>query len=191
MCGLATGLSMGTSILQGNSQASAYSQQAQIANQNAVLANQQANQVQEAKQSQESQIQEQKRQSIGTARASLAANGSDSGYGTGLGAIQDISYGAQKDMNNLEYNAAVQQGNLMQQSQNYKNQASVLNSYASNAKLGGWLGAAAGYASGLSSYKSSGTTGSSFDYSSLTGYNSTTPYSYLKNNYSWSKKWTI
>jgi len=189
MCDLATGLSMGTSILQGNSQASAYSQQAQIANQNAVLANQQANQVQEAKQSQESQIQEQKRQAIGTARASLAANGSDSGYGTGLGAIQDIAYGAQKDIDNLEYNAAVQQNNYMQQSQNYKNQASVMNSYASNAKMGGILGAAASYASSLSPYKSTGTTGTSFDYSSLTSYNGTKSYSYLKNNYDWSKKW--
>jgi len=187
MCGLAGGLSMASSVLQGNSQASAYSQQAQIANQNAVLANQQANQVQEAKQSQESQIQEQKRQAIGTARASLAANGSDSGYGTGLGAIQDISYGAQKDIDNLEYNAAAQQNNYMQQSQNYKNQASYYNSAASNAKLGGWLGAASSYASSLSSFSDTSMSGANTSYM---------PSTYSKknfwqnsNNYTW-QKWT-
>jgi len=188
MCGLAGGLMAVSSVLQGNAQASAYSQQASIANQNAALANQAANNVQVEKQSQEAQIQEQKRQTIGTARASLAANGSDSGYGTGLGAIQDISYGAQKDMNNLEYNAAVQQGNLMQQSQNYKNQASYYNAASSNAKLGGWLGAAAGYASGLSSYSGS---------NALEGANTSyMPSTYNKknfwqnsNNYTW-QKWT-
>jgi len=181
---------MGTSILQGNSQASAYSQQASIANQNAALANQQANQVQEDKQSQAAEIQERKRQEIGTARAGMAANGSDSGYGTGLGVVQDIAYGAQKDLDNLEYNATVEQNNYLQQSRNYKNQASVLNSYASNAKTGGYLGAAASYASSLTPYKSTGSTaGKSFDYSSLTTTSGFKPYSFLKNNYDWSKKW--
>lgn len=161
MCDLLTGLGMLSSVAQGNAQASAYSQQAAIARQNAELANQQANQVQEAKQSEEQQLQQRKRQTIGTARASLAANGADTGVGTSLGAIQDIAYGAQQDIDNLNYNAANQQNAYMQQSNNYKNQASVYDSAASNAKMGGILGAAASYASSLTPFKSSSSAPSS------------------------------
>ncbi len=161
MCDLLTGLGMLSSVAQGNAQASAYSQQAAIARQNAELANQQANQVQEAKQSEEQQLQQRKRQTIGTARASLAANGADTGVGTSLGAIQDIAYGAQQDIDNMNYNAANQQNAYMQQSNNYKNQASVYDSAASNAKMGGILGAAASYASSLTPFKSSSSAPSS------------------------------
>ena len=191
MCDLATAATIGTTLLQGDQQSKAYSQQAQIANQNAVIANNQANQVQIAKQSEEAAIQEKKRQTIGTARASLAANGSDTGMGTGLGAIQDIAYGAQKDIDNLNYNAAVDQNNYKQVSQYYKNQASVLNSYSSNAMTGAVLGAAAAYGSSLSPYKASSASASTgTDWSTLINPNgSVKKYNYLGNNYDWSKKW--
>lgn len=186
MCTLLQGLSAAAQIGQGYSAAKSYDAQAQMANNNAALANSQANLVQEQKQQQVADINRQKRQTIGTQRAAMAASGSDSSYGTGLATITDTAYNAQKDINNTEYNAELNSWALRQQANDYRNQASIYKASAHNTKVGAVLGATGSYLSSLTPYaSSSGSSGSGVSIPSSISSN------FWNNNYSFGNDYSF
>ena len=158
MCTLLQALSTVAQVGQVNAEKQAYKQSADIAEQNAMLANQQANLVQEQKQQQIADINDKKRQTMGTARAAMAANGSDSSMGTGLAAVTDVASKAQRDKNNTEYNADMQSWSYMAQATDYHNQANIYRSNAKNAMVGGLLGAVGSYYANKTPFKSSSNT---------------------------------
>ncbi|MBP2635057.1 MAG: hypothetical protein H6Q72_964 [Firmicutes bacterium] len=135
------------------SQSQASKQQAAIASQNAKLAEEQANEVQIQKQAELNQINDEKRQTMGTQRAAAAANGGDTSMGTGLGILTGTAYKAQEDKNDTEYNFELQSNAYRQQANDYRNAASIYKSNAKNQLYGGILGATGTYFSKLNPYK--------------------------------------
>ncbi|MBP2638213.1 MAG: hypothetical protein H6Q72_4120 [Firmicutes bacterium] len=136
------------SAAQGYAGQQSYKAQAQIANNNAVLANAQANQVEEVKQQQQHDIRAKESQVQGAQRAALAANGSDTSSGSGLAAITDTAVNAQEDINRTDTNAQTEEWGYRAEATNYRNQASVYNSAATSSMLGGVLGATGQYLAG-------------------------------------------
>lgn len=119
--------------------------QADVAEQNAVLAQNKIKDVEYQKQQQIAKINRDKQETIGAQRAAMAANGVDSSYGSGLSALTDTAYTAQEDINETEYNAEKQGWGYRAEATNYRNQASAARTAGRNAMVGGVLGAAGQY----------------------------------------------
>lgn len=124
--------------------------QADIADRNAQLVSNKIADVEYQKQQKQKEIKQQKQQVKGSQMASMAASGVDSSYGTGLSAIADTNYTAQQDINETEYNAAKQEYGYNVEAANYRNQANATRQSAKSGLIGGLLGTAGQYYSGLS-----------------------------------------
>jgi hypothetical protein len=127
-------------VYSGNQAAKA---NANAAEQNAALARSQANAVEDRKARELTQINEQRKQTLGSQRAVMAANGVDSGTGSGLDALSSTYYLAQQDANNVEINAANEKWGYNQQAANYDYQASAARAAGKNNMIGSIIGGAA------------------------------------------------
>lgn len=120
-------------IYSGNQTAKAT---ANAAEQNAALARGQASAVEDKKARELTQINQQRAQTLGSQRAVMAANGVDSGTGSGLEALSNTYYLAQQDANNTEMNAANEKYAYNQQAANYENEASAARAAGRNNMIG-------------------------------------------------------
>lgn len=129
------------SLGEGIASMQAANAQADVAEQNARLAESKIKDIEYQKQQQIGKISEDKNQVQGQQRAAMAANGVDSGYGSGLSVLTDTAYGAQRDINETEYNAAKQGYGQKVEAANYRYQAAVAKQQGKMAMFTGVLGA--------------------------------------------------
>ena len=99
--------------------------QADAAEQNARLAEAKVAETEQLKQQQLADINEAKRQTIGTQRAAMAASGIDSSMGSGLKELTDTAYIAKQDRDETEFNAAKEEWGYKMEARNYRDQAAA------------------------------------------------------------------
>ena len=123
--------------------------QADAAEQNARLAEAKVAETEQLKQQQLADINEAKRQTIGTQRAAMAASGIDSSMGSGLKELTDTAYIAKQDRDETEFNAAKEEWGYKMEARNYRDQAAATRASAKSSLIGGILGATGQYMAGL------------------------------------------
>lgn len=147
-----TALQATGSIMQGNSQASAYRQQASASERNAESADIQASQAYDAGLQNELAQRRSSGQQQADVRASVAESGFDSGGGTALLVQQQAARDLELDALTTRYETLLQGGAYEQQALNDRYTAQSLRESADNARRAGYVGAATSILSGAASY---------------------------------------
>ena len=147
-------ISAAGSIVQGAAAQSAANANALAAQRNADNFRWQANQTEEKKARELSELNFAKRQTLAKQRVAMAGMGLDSQYGSGLNQLESTAVLAKKDEDNLEWNAALQKWGYDAQAASFDWQAGAYRTQGKNAMLSGIIGAGATLAGGLSSLNS-------------------------------------
>ena len=153
---ISTVFSAVSSIQQGNAAAAAAEANAAAAERNARASRWQANQVEDKKARELSELHWQRQQALARQRVTMAGSGIDSQYGSGLNQLQSTAVLAKKDEDNLEWNAALEKYGYDFQATEYENQAASFKSQASSARTAGMLGAVGSLAMGAYSLTGGG-----------------------------------
>jgi len=153
---IGTAVSAYGSIAQGSAHAQAAESNAAAAERNANNARWQANQVEDKKAREMSELHWQRQQTLARQRVAMAGSGIDSQSGSGLNQLQSTAVLAKKDEDNLEWNAALEKYGYDYQATEYDNQASAFKSQASSARTAGTIGAISSLAMGAYSLTGGG-----------------------------------
>jgi len=151
---LATAVSSAMSVSQANAQSKAYSQQAQIARNNALRAQDQAANVAKSGAYQEAAIRQKGKQIIGTQTADYSAANIDTNSGSAQQVAQSTDYSNLMDALNVRHEAANQSWAYETQAQDFNNQASSYDAAAKNAKTAGYINAGTTLLTGATSLNS-------------------------------------
>lgn len=134
-------ISAAGSIVQGAAAQSAANANALAAQRNADNFRWQANQTEEKKARELSELNFAKRQTLAKQRVAMAGMGLDSQYGSGLNQLESTAVLAKKDEDNLEWNAAMQKYGYEANAVNSENQAAAYKAQGQNAMMSGYIGA--------------------------------------------------
>ena len=153
---IGTAVSAYGSIAQGSAHAQAAEANAAAAERNANNARWRANQVEDKKAREMSELHWQRQQTLAKQRVAMAGSGIDSQSGSGLNQLQSTAVLAKKDEDNLEWNAALEKYGYDYQATEFDNQASAFKSQASSARTAGTIGAISSLAMGAYSLTGGG-----------------------------------
>lgn len=145
---IGTAVSAYGSIAQGNAQAQAAEANTAAAERNAQNSRWQANQIEDKKAREMSELHWQRQQTLAKQRVAMAGSGIDSQSGSGLNQLQSTAVLAKKDEDSLEWNAALEKYGFDYQATEYDNQASAFKAQASSARTAGMVGAVSSLAMG-------------------------------------------
>lgn len=153
-----------SSIAQGNAQAAAAKYNAEMQAQNARIAEEQAQAAKTQGEAQKTAIQLKLAAMKGSARTGYAASNVALGAGSPVDYEVDLADRAAMDMDTIDYNTDLDAWKYRVQATDYRNQSTLMEAKASNAKSAGTMGAVGSLLSGASSVagayyaKNSGTT---------------------------------
>ncbi len=148
LAGLGAGISALGQIQQGQAASDAAKYQAQVDRNNAISAHYAARDSAERGQAEEQAQRRKTADAMGRARASFAARGIESNFGSPLDVMGDISQYGELDALTIRGNADREYLKYDQQRQNFNSSASFNDMKAANAKTAGFLGAAGSLLSG-------------------------------------------
>lgn len=157
--GVGAGLSAYGTYEQGQAESQAAAYQAQVAQNNQLIANQNAQYALEQGQQQVAAKQQQTAQLIGTQRAAVASSGIDPNSGSAVRLQSDSAGLGALDASQISNNAARTAYGYQTQGMDFAAQASLLQSQSSNAAASGELGAFNSIVGGASSVASKWLTG--------------------------------
>jgi len=144
------------SVMDGNSQAAGYSQQADAAKRNAAMADLQARQTYDAGlQNELGQRQANQRQQGGI-RAAVGESGFDAASGTALAIQQQAAQDMEMNVLSARYGALLQGYDHEHQAIMDRYTEKVLRKSAKNTRKAGWINAATGVLKGVTGYYGSG-----------------------------------